>query len=73
MTTKPPPVPPGSGRASVRLGLTIGAGARLLGVDIRTWERWEQGNRSVPPPVVRLLWALERDPSLLDALRQMAA
>jgi DNA-binding transcriptional regulator YiaG len=56
-----------------RLGLTIGAGARLVGVQTRTWERWEQGVRAIPAAVQRLLWAVERDPSLLQALHELAA
>ena len=60
-------------RASrARLRLTIRDGAFLIGVEPRTWERWEQGTRAVPAPVERLLWAFERDPTLMDHLRDMA-
>lgn len=37
------------------LGLTQGAGARLLGVDERTSRRWACGERDVPPPAERFL------------------
>jgi DNA-binding transcriptional regulator YiaG len=42
-----------------RLGLTVGAEARLLGVDTRTVERWLAGTRDIPPPAQRLLWLLD--------------
>jgi DNA-binding transcriptional regulator YiaG len=55
-----------------RLRLTIRDGAFVAGVETRTWERWEQGVRAIPAPVERLLWAVERDPTLMDHLREMA-
>lgn len=53
-----------------RLGLTQSGAARLLGVRITTVQRWAAGQTEVPPPVQRLLWAMERDPGLIAALRQ---
>ena len=53
-----------------RLGLTQGGAATLLGVDARTSRRWACGESDIPPPVQRLLWAIERDASLAEALRQ---
>jgi DNA-binding transcriptional regulator YiaG len=38
-----------------QLGLTTGATARLLGVDVRTVQRWVAGERDVPEPAWRLL------------------
>lgn len=37
------------------LGLTQGAGAKLLGVDDRTSRRWACGERDIPPPAERFL------------------
>jgi DNA-binding transcriptional regulator YiaG len=37
------------------LGLTQGSAARLIGVDGRTWRRWENGERGIPEPVARLV------------------
>ncbi len=51
-----------------RLGLTQAGAARLLGVDERTGRRWARGERQVPEPVRRLLWACERDTGLMSAL-----
>ena len=51
-----------------RLGLNQSTGARALGVDARTSRRWALGERDVPEPVQRLLWAMERDASLVAAL-----
>lgn len=51
-----------------RLKLTQLAAAHLLGVDEKTVRRWVMGKRSMPQPVVRLLWACERYPGLLDGL-----
>ena len=51
-----------------RLGLTPVEAARLLGVDERTARRWARGERQVPEPVRRLLWACERDAGLASAL-----
>ena len=56
-----------------RLGETQGGAARLLGVEARTSQRYACGERAVPPPVERLLWAIERDASLREALRGLAA
>lgn len=55
-----------------RLGLTQGAAARLVGVDGRTWRRWENDERDIPEPVVRLVWLLERLPAARRALERMA-
>ena len=51
-----------------RLGLKPVEAARLLGVDERTGRRWARGERQVPEPVRRLLWACERDAGLASAL-----
>ena len=50
------------------LGLTQAGAARVLGVDARTARRWARGEREVPEPVRRLLWACERDAGLASAL-----
>ena len=52
-----------------RLGETQGGAARLLGVGARTSQRWALGERAVPPPVERLLWAIERDATMQVTLR----
>ena len=53
-----------------RLGETQGGAARLLGVDTRTSQRYACGERAVPPPVERLLLAIERDSALHVMLRE---
>ena len=53
-----------------RLGLTQGAGARLVGVDARSSRRWALGEIPVPGAVERLLWACEQFPALLEALQR---
>ena len=65
--------PPEYRACLARLGETQGGAARLLGVEARTSQRYACGERAVPPPVERLLWAIERDPTLLEALRGLAA
>ena len=55
-----------------RLGLSQSGAARLLGVRASTMQRWAQDQREIPPPAERLLWAMERDRSLIDALREAA-
>lgn len=48
-----------------RLGLTQTGAARLLGVNPRTVRRWlEDGD--IPPPVVRLLGAMEAVPGVRE-------
>lgn len=54
-----------------RLALTTGQAARVCGVDARTVRRWLDGTRDVPAPVLRLLWACERDPDLAPALLEL--
>lgn len=54
--------------AIAALGLSQGGAARALGVDARTSRRWALGEQEPPIPVQRLLWACERDPSLLADL-----
>lgn len=50
------------------LGMGTSAAAALCGVDTRTAQRWASGERDIPPPVERLLWAMRRDRTLVDAL-----
>ena len=52
-----------------RLGLSTTGAARLLGVEDRSIRRYLDGTRAIPEPVRRLLWAIERDATLADALR----
>jgi hypothetical protein len=56
--------------ALARLGQTQAGAARLLGVEARSVRRYASGHRPVPEPVVRLLWACERDAGLVGALRR---
>lgn len=42
-----------------RLGLTQAAAGELLGVEQSTISRWLNGERSIPPPVVKLLLLVE--------------
>lgn len=55
-----------------RLGMTQGAAARLVGVDGRTWRRWEAGDQNMPEPVARLLCLVERLPTVRMELGAMA-
>jgi DNA-binding transcriptional regulator YiaG len=48
----------------VRLSLTQGAAARLLGVSPRTIRHWLSGDREMPEPAARLLDALGAIPDL---------
>jgi DNA-binding transcriptional regulator YiaG len=54
------------------LGLTMGGAARLVGVDTRTWERWEVGTKTAPEPVYRLLKVAREVPAALETLRRYA-
>jgi DNA-binding XRE family transcriptional regulator len=38
-----------------RLGITQSQAAHLVGVDARTWRKWECRERAMPTPVIRLL------------------
>ena len=57
-----------------RLGLTQGQCARLVGVNDRTWRRWEgeeaMSARTMPEPVVRLLRLMAR-PDVVVWLNEM--
>lgn len=56
-------------RASLSLlGLTQQGFARLSGQDDRTIRRYVSGERAIPEPVARLLWAMKRDRTLIEAL-----
>lgn len=52
------------------LGLTQAECASLLGVDKRTWKRWEAGDRAIPPPVAKLTEMMVL-PVVLLALKRM--
>lgn len=52
----------------MRLELTQGAAARLVGVDGRAWRYWEAGARPVPVAVSLLLVVLERFPEVREWL-----
>lgn len=43
-----------------RLGLTQAAAGELLGVEQSTISRWLNGERSIPPPVAKLLLLVEK-------------
>lgn len=53
-----------------RLGLTVGAAARVLGLHRRTVEYYLAGDRPVHPSTARLLAACERFPAVLEWLRE---
>lgn len=38
----------------VSVGLSISQAARVVGVSDRTWQRYEQGTRKMPAPVIEL-------------------
>ena len=46
--------------AQSRLGLTNEQTATILRVSIRTVEKWRQGTRSIPGPVVVIFMLLEK-------------
>jgi DNA-binding transcriptional regulator YiaG len=60
--------PAGMQAARARLGLVQREMAAVLGVDLSALQRWEGGQRGVPPAAARLVLAIERDPSLLALL-----
>jgi DNA-binding transcriptional regulator YiaG len=45
--------------------------AALIGVDGRTWRRWELGERNIPEPIARLVRLLERLPGVWTELEKM--
>lgn len=53
------------------LGLTQAQLARLVGVDARTWRRWECAEREMPEPVARLLRLVVLVPGVREWLAQM--
>ncbi len=54
--------------ARAALGLTQGALASALGVDRRTIQYWEGGDRSIPETIARLIRLALVDAALLDRL-----
>lgn len=54
----------------VRHGVSLRAGCRTLGVSYGAWTQWESGRRKIPAWLDRLLWGVERDPSLLIAFSE---
>lgn len=58
-------------RASLqRLGLRQIDAAPILGMSAGHVNRCAQGRRPVAPPVQRLLWALEREPTLVGGVAE---
>ena len=57
----------------LRLELTQGAAARLVGVDGRAWRYWEAGARPVPVTIGRLLMVLEHFPKAREWLTRQTA
>lgn len=55
-----------------RLGLSQSGAARMLGVRVTTVQRWCCDQMAMHPTAERLLWAMERDPTLIEALRDAA-
>jgi transcriptional regulator with XRE-family HTH domain len=58
--------------ALARLGWTQSSAARLLGVNLRTSQRWASGDQDVPPPAEKLLLVAENVPGVTDALLDAA-
>lgn len=56
----------------LRLGLTQGQAARLVGVEARTWRHWEAGERVMPEPVRRILGMVEDVPEVREWLTRRA-
>ena len=54
-----------------RLGLSQSGAARMLGVRVTTMQRWCCDQMAMHPAAERLLWACERDPTLVEALREV--
>lgn len=44
-----------------RMGATQEQMAKLMGVHVRTWTRWELGEIPMPEPAAKLLARLERE------------
>lgn len=51
------------------LGISQRGFARASSSGERTVRGWALGERAIPGPIEVLLWAMRRDPTLLDALR----
>lgn len=51
------------------LGLTIADAARFAGVERRTWDRWENGERAISLPVVALVTLWRDLPGALEYSR----
>ena len=56
----------------ISLDLTQGEAARLIGVEDRTWRRYESEERAIPKPVARLMLLLEQMPGALEQLRMIS-
>lgn len=57
----PTPTPEEIRRWRDAVGLTQSAVAELLPTDLRTWQRWEAGDRRPPPFLARALRDVERE------------
>lgn len=58
---KPSATPEDYRRTREAMGLSNYAFARVLGIHLRTAQRYEAGETPIPPPVALLLRYLERD------------
>lgn len=54
-----------------RFELTQTQAGALLGVPLRTWQKWEYGERAVSPPVERLLRLVADYPWLIAPLAKL--
>lgn len=53
------------------LGMTQAEAGQLLGVDGRTWRRWEAGDRPMLGAADRLLRAMQAHPHIIETLQAM--
>ncbi len=66
------PVSPSEFRKQLKkLGLSQSEAARRLYVDVRTVQRWAQGGRSVPGPVIACLEGWTRQAKAEEALKRV--
>lgn len=59
--------------ALAALGLSQMEMGRIVEAGPRTAQRWPSGEARIPGSVEVLLWAMQRDPTLLPALRERVA
>ena len=65
-----PPTPQMVYEMRMRWGLSQQDAGELIGSSRQAWQKWENGQRTIPKPIQYLIWLMDRRSSVWNAVRK---